>query len=224
MARNPNTKKSGKSPGTGEPKSALIEKAKALLKQTLDDNKIAGNPQVELPVGKNFVVKAYLPMTFIIYQGHTESSLATAFTAFMDDAHKIYASPGSTGGTNAEGVADRPLVSRTKGSNSLTGKKVTIILPERYPVAEIGGNLGSRDGGEGTRRGRQVITWRVPTTVPLLTVGLFLYAMNSSAPKATRQIREYTGPRGSVVYLVPATTAEKTEYEAGLAKMEEAST
>ena len=223
MARNPNTKKSGKSPGTGEPKSALIEKAKALLKQTLDDNKIAGNPQVELPVGKNFVVKAYLPMTFIIYQGHTESSLATAFTAFMDDADKIYASPGSTGGTNAEGVADRPLISRVKGGSNLIGKKVTIILPERYPVTEIGGNLGSKDGGEGPRRGRQSITWRVPAIVPLLTVGLFLHDMNESAPKAARRILEFAGPRESQVYLVPVNADEKAKYIAGLAKMEEGS-
>ena len=54
MARNPGTKKSGKSPGTGEPKNALIQRAQALLKQTLDDSKIAGNPQIELPVGKDF--------------------------------------------------------------------------------------------------------------------------------------------------------------------------
>lgn len=223
MARNPGTKKSGKSPGTGEPKNALILKAQTLLKKTLANNKIAGNPQVELPVGKNFVAKANVPMKLIIYQGHTENSLGAALTAFMDDAHKIYASPGSTGGANAEGVADRPLVSRAKGGNSFNGKKVLIILPEVYPVAEIGGNLGKKDGGEGVRQGRQVITWRVPPTVPLLTVGLFLHAMNSSAPKDNRKIREFAGPSGRQIYLVPVTAAEKTEYEAGLAKMEEGS-
>lgn len=223
MARNPNTKKSGKSPGTGEPKSALIEKAKELLKQTLEENKIAGDPQIELLVGKNFVVKAYLPMTLIIYQGHTESSLGTALGAFMDDSDQIYASPGSTGGANAEGVADRPLISRTKGGNSITGKAVKILLPERYPIAEIGGNLGSKDGGGGARRGRQSIIWRVPNTVPLLTAGLLLHEMNAAAPKANRKILEYKGPSGSVVYLVPVTAEEKNKYMAGLAKMEEAS-
>lgn len=224
MARNPGTKKSGKSPGTGEPKNALIQRAQALLKQTLDDSKIAGNPQIELPVGKDFVVKAYVPMKLLVYQGHTNISMANAFTAFMNDAFKIYAPPGSTGGANAEGVADKPLISRVAGGGKLVGKKVTILLPERYPTTEIGGNLGSKDGGGGPRRGRTLITWRVPPTVPLLTVGLFLHAVNATAPKADRLIREYKGDSGRVCYLVPVTDEEKAKYEAGLAKMEESET
>ena len=112
---------------------------------------------------------------------------------------------------------------KSKGGSNLIGKKVTIILPERYPVTEIGGNLGSKDGGEGPRRGRQSITWRVPAIVPLLTVGLFLHDMNESAPKAARRILEFAGPRESQVYLVPVNADEKAKYIAGLAKMEEGS-
>lgn len=221
MARNANTKQSGKSPGTGEDKAAIIRKAQQLLRDTILNDRVVGNPQIELPVGKNFVVRTTVPMTLIIYQGHDEGSLGTAFRSFLNDTAKLFTPPDATDGTPAEGVARRPFISRPAGGGKRIGKKITCLLPERYPVTEIGGNMGSVDGGERARKGRQSIIVRIPPTVPLISWGLFLYALNASAPKTDRQIIEYRGPSGTVTYAAPVTVAEKTEQEAGLAKMVE---
>ena len=220
MTRNPQTKQSGTSPGTGETIAVQIRKAQQLLTETQEAKRIVGNPQIELPVGRNFVARSTVPMTLLIYQGHDVGSLGVAFRAFLNDSHKLFAAPDSTGGVNAEGIADRPFISRA-GNGRRIGKKVTLILPETYPVSEIGGNMGKKDGGEGVRKGRGSITLRVPPTVPLLSVGLFLFALNGSAPKTARKILEFKGPSGTRTYATPVTVEEKATYEGGLAKMQE---
>lgn len=221
MAADYSTKQSGPSPGNGLSKTALIAIATKIMADSTAANKITKSTfPVELPTGKNFVIVCLIPTKVLFFMGHTETTIAASLGALMDDNDKLWVPKRPSGATAPpEGISRLPNIVGSMRSSSKIGKRVTLVLNSRYPSTIPGGELGSVDGTATKRQGRQTILARIHSSVPLISVGILLYHLNSGAVSDTRKILLYTGPSQSNIYGVPGSADELAEYNNRLAKV-----
>jgi len=226
MAADTTTKQSGVSPGKVTPKASLVTVVKGILGESVSKKRITSPTfPINMQVGKGYAVTARLPTKLLLYLEYTESSISTALNEAMNDAWKRWVPVGGDSKTEAEvaGISKSPNTVKQSGGSSRIRKKATIVLPIEYPITEIGGNTGSKDGVLAKRKGRRTILARIPSTVPMVSFGIALAYLAANAPKSDRKIGEFKGPTGSVTYAVPIGAEAITDYEKRLAVIKEVS-
>ena len=216
-------KTSSPSPGTGLDKIAMIATAKKIIVDSTAANRITQSTfPMELLAGQGYVAICQIPSKILFYQGHTETTIEAALSSLMDDTDKLF-SPRkkSSGSTDRDGIAKTPTLVSRGSSGTSVGKRVTLLLNTRYPLTEIGGNTGTKDGETSKRQGRSSILARINPVVPLVSVGILLYYLNEGVANESKKITQYTGPSRRNIYLVPSSAADVAAYKTRLAKVTE---
>lgn len=220
------TKKSGQSPGTGRDKLANARAASRVLEKVEARNSLIGAISVEMPAGKDYIKAVSITPKLFLYMGYDKDNVGTFFDAMENDTNKIFNPQRKGILQDAEGTANQPGKGRRRrGAKRTGGRQVCLVLPEPYPLNEIGGNTGTKgnnsDNPTANRAPAETMTIRVSDEVPLIGVGIFLYHMNLTAPKQDRRILEFCTPTSIRYSDVPVTSAELTQAISELAKVSE---
>jgi len=218
------TKKSGPSPGTGNTKTQNGRNAVKALKTVQEKKSIIGSINVEMHAGIDWRVVVGVTPKLFVYLGYTDSNVGQFFDTYEDDTNKIFSALKTR--ADVEGTANQPARgTKRRGSKRRRGREICLLLPEPYPLNEIGGDNGTKgnnsaDSGSKRAPSETMSLW-VPNQVPLLGVGIFLHYLNNNATKQDRKIVEFCTRTSIDNKAIPQAPDELARDVAALAKVSE---